>query len=75
MQILKETLIDWRERKLIITLYMDHGVKVRLDQGETRSVNVKEESDKDIVCNRLRSSYTADKLPTELSETLEVSKL
>ena len=54
---------------------MNHGVKVRLDQRETRSMNVKEESDKDIVCNRLYSSYTADKLPTELSEILEVSKL
>jgi len=38
MQILKRTGIDWRERRLISKLYMDQGVKVRLDRGETRSV-------------------------------------
>jgi hypothetical protein len=38
MQILKETGIDWRERTLIRKLYMEQSVKVRLDQGETRSV-------------------------------------
>jgi hypothetical protein len=36
MQILKE--LGWRERRLISKLYMDHSVKLRLDQGETRSV-------------------------------------
>jgi len=36
MQILKETGIDWRERRLISKLYMDQSVKIRLDQGETR---------------------------------------
>jgi hypothetical protein len=38
MQILKRTGIDWRERRLISKLYMDRRVKVRLDRGETRSV-------------------------------------
>ena len=38
MQILKRTGIDWRERRLISKLYMDQTVKVRLDRGETRSV-------------------------------------
>ena len=38
MQILKRTGIDWRERRLISKLYMDQKVKVRLDRGETRSV-------------------------------------
>jgi len=37
MQILKETGIDWRERRLNSKLYMDQSVKIRLDQGETRS--------------------------------------
>ena len=38
MQILKRTGIDWCERRLISKLYMDQRVKVRLDRGETRSV-------------------------------------
>ena len=32
MQILKETGIDWRQRKLISKLYMDQSVKQRLNQ-------------------------------------------
>ena len=40
MQILKRTGIDWRERRLINKLYMDQRVKVRLDRGETRSVQI-----------------------------------
>jgi hypothetical protein len=38
MQILKENGIDWRERRLISKLYMEQSVKIRLHQGETRSV-------------------------------------
>jgi len=38
MQILKISGIDWRERRLISKLYMDQRVKVRLDRGETGSV-------------------------------------
>jgi len=40
MQILKRTGIDWCERRLISKLYMDQRVKVRLDRGETRSVQI-----------------------------------
>ena len=40
MQILKRTGIDWRERRLISKLYMEQNVKVRLDRGETRSVQI-----------------------------------
>ena len=38
MQMLKETGIDWRERRLISNLYMAQSVEVRLNLGETRSV-------------------------------------
>jgi hypothetical protein len=38
VRILKETGIDWRERRLINKLYMDQSVKIRMDQGETRNV-------------------------------------
>jgi len=40
MQILKGTSIDWRERRLISKLYMYQRIKVRLDRGETRSVQI-----------------------------------
>jgi len=40
MQILKETGIDWRERRLISNLYMAQSVKVRLNRGEARSVKI-----------------------------------
>jgi len=40
MQILKETGIDWRERILIMNLYMAQSVKVRLNRRETRSVKI-----------------------------------
>jgi len=41
MQILKRTGIDWRERRLISKVYMDQRVKVRLDRGATRSVQIR----------------------------------
>jgi hypothetical protein len=37
MHVLKENCIDWRERKLISNLNMAQGIKVRLNQGETRN--------------------------------------
>jgi hypothetical protein len=40
MQILKRIGIEWRERKLISKLNMEQSVKIRLDQGETRSVKI-----------------------------------
>jgi hypothetical protein len=40
MNILKETGIDWRERKLISKLYMDQSVQERLDQRESKSVKI-----------------------------------
>ena len=40
MQILKVTGIDWRERRLISSLYMAQSVKARLNRGKTRSVKI-----------------------------------
>jgi hypothetical protein len=40
MQILKETCIDWRERRLISNLYMAQSVKVRLNREERSSVKI-----------------------------------
>ena len=38
MRIVKGTGIDWHEKKLISNLYVAESVKVRLTQGETKSV-------------------------------------
>jgi len=43
MQILKGTDIDWGTRRLISKLFVDHSVKLRLDQGETKSVKMEED--------------------------------
>jgi len=40
MQILKESGIDWRERRLISNLYMTYSVKVRLNREETKCVEI-----------------------------------
>jgi hypothetical protein len=40
MQILKGIGIDWRERRLISKVYIEQSVKIRVDQGETRSVKI-----------------------------------
>jgi hypothetical protein len=40
VHILKGIDIDWHERRLISKLYMDQTIKLRLDQGETRSVKI-----------------------------------
>ena len=40
MQILKSTSIDWRESRLISKLCMYKRVKVRLDRGERRNMQV-----------------------------------
>jgi hypothetical protein len=38
IHILKEIGIDWHERRLISKFYMDQSVKLKVDQGKTRSV-------------------------------------
>jgi len=40
IQILKRTGIDWHERRLIRKLYVDQRVKLRLNGGKTRSVQI-----------------------------------
>jgi len=40
MQILKETGIDWREKKLISNLYMAQSDKLRLNRRETRTAKI-----------------------------------
>jgi hypothetical protein len=40
METLKKTGTDWRERRLISKLYMDQSVRVRPDQGVTKSIKI-----------------------------------
>ena len=37
---LMHILITWHERRLISKLYMDQNAELKLDQRETRSVNI-----------------------------------
>jgi hypothetical protein len=74
MQILKETGIDWRERRLISNLYMAQSVKVQLNRGETRSVKIGRGVNKDAVCHQFFSTYTANTLSRKLWKGWETSK-
>jgi len=61
--ILRETDIDWRQRRLINKLNINQCVKVRLDPGETTSVKNGREGDKEAVCHRYYSPCTVNTLP------------
>jgi retron-type reverse transcriptase len=74
MQILKETGIDWRERRLISNLYMAQSVKVRLNREETRSVKIGRGVSQDAVCHQFCSPYTANALPRKPWKSLETLK-
>jgi hypothetical protein len=74
MHMLKRIGVDWPERRLISKLCMEQSVKIRLDQGKTRSVKLEEELDKVAICRRFCSTYTASTLPRKLLKGLETSK-
>jgi hypothetical protein len=74
IQIPKKTGIEWREGKLISNMYVEHSVKIILNQGETRSVMIKRELHKDAVCYRLYSNCTANMLSSKPLNGLETSE-
>ena len=74
MQILKRIGTDWREIRFISKLYMEQKVKVRLDRGETRSVEIGRGVRQDAVCHRFCSTCAVSVLPRELWMGLETSK-
>jgi hypothetical protein len=43
MQILKEPVINWHERRLINKMHVDQSVKAQVDKGETRSAKIGKE--------------------------------
>jgi hypothetical protein len=74
MQILKETCIDWRERRLISILYMAQSVKVRLNLGETRSVKIGRGVRKGCCLSPILFNLYRNALPRKLWKCLETSK-
>jgi len=66
MQILKISGIDWRERRFISKLYMDQRVKVRLDRGETRSVQIGRGVRQGCCLSPTLFNFTANTLPRKL---------
>lgn len=56
--ILRETDIDWRQRRMINKLNINQSVKVRLDPDETTSVKNGRGVDKKAVCHRYYSTCT-----------------
>jgi hypothetical protein len=74
LQILKETGINRCEKIFIIIMKMDQSVKVRVDQGVTRSVKMEDELDKAAICRQFSSTYTASILPREILKGLQISK-
>jgi hypothetical protein len=74
MQILKGSGIDWRKRRLISKLYMEQSVKVRLDQGETRSVKIGRRVRQGCCLLPILFNLYSEYLTKEALEGLETSK-
>jgi hypothetical protein len=55
-------------------VYVEQSLKVRLDRGEAEVWRMEDESDKEAVCHRFYSSYTANTLTRKLLKGLETSK-
>ena len=75
MQILKISVTDWRERRLISKLYMKQKVE-KYDWTEERQEVcwLEEELHKDAVCHQFCWTCTASVLPRKLWMGLETSK-
>jgi retron-type reverse transcriptase len=74
MQILKATRRDWQKRRLVSKMDMEQSVKVRLDQGETRSVKIGRGVRQGWCLSPILFNYTASTLRRELLKGLETSK-
>ena len=71
---LMHILITWHERRLISKLYMDQNAELKLDQRETRSVNIGRKLDNDAICHQVYSICTVNTLQRKLLKGLENSK-
>ena len=73
MHILNRIGINWRERRLISKFYIEQKVKVRLDQGETRSVQFERGVRQGCCLSPILFNCTANVLPGKLWKGLETS--
>ena len=74
MQIVKGTGVDWRERRFISRSYIDQRDKVRLDRGETRSVQIGRGVRQGCCLSPILFNFTANALPRKLWMGLEISR-
>ena len=74
MQIVKETGIDWRGRRLTSKLYVDQSVNVRLDQVDLMSVKTGKGVRQGCCLSLIILIYRATTLPGMLLNVLETSK-
>jgi hypothetical protein len=72
MQTVEETGNDWRERRMVSKLYMDHSVKVWLDQEDPRSVQIRREG-RQLWCLSLNLFNLYSQYFTKVSEGLVTS--
>ena len=69
--ILKLTGIVWRERRLISKFYIDQSVKLRMDQGNTRSVKTGRGVRQGCCLSPSLSNLCSEYLTNEVLEILE----
>ena len=74
MQTLKETGIDWRERKLISELCMEQRVKLSLDKEVWRLEEASEKVVLSKIVFKLYSEYITKEVPEGLEASTEESK-
>jgi hypothetical protein len=74
MDIIKETGIDYGKRKFISKLYMDQGVNLKLDRGETSSVKTGRIGRQGCCLSPILFNFTANTLPKKLLKGLETSE-
>jgi hypothetical protein len=60
--------IDWRERRLIIRLYVDKSIKLKLDQGKTRRVKSRRGVGQRCCLSPIPFNSTVNTLPKEALE-------
>jgi len=74
MQILKETGVDWRGRKLISKMYMDQSVNIRVDQVDIISVKSERGVRQGCCSSPITLTYRASTVPGMLLMVWKLQK-
>jgi hypothetical protein len=74
MQILKETGVDWRRRRLLSKMYMDQSVNIRLDQVDIISVKSERGVKEGCCLSPITLTYRASILPGMLLRVWKLQK-